>query len=482
VVTPVCFAALVAKILGGFSFTALRYSTLIFSFVGSLALYDLLRQLSMRRSSSMLAGFALLANPVFVYLSYTFMSDVSYYAVMSISLTLYVRGIRRDSAGYLLAGSVFAAAAYLARQLGVALPMGVTAYLIIRDRRVPWRACLLVSLFPFIVFLAHSHWLFNIHGAPWAFSLNAVDKSFKVLLRPDVVLTLGQRLIDGLIYIGLFTLPLLLAQIVNIARSWREHLPLVRLFAVWLTGMTIYAVLNLWLMDRTMPYLSNVINVAGIGTGLLVGGRVRVTPDWVFWITTVLAPIAGAAQGALWTRRLFRVRSESHKSGTAVVLASLFMSGILALNSYLYDEYLIVLIPAAAYLVLDVAPIRRAGWVLGAVACVPMLGYSLREVGNHMAWNNARWEVANRLVADGVPHVRISGGLEWAGWYEFEEGLPWAIANGKGRQLFAWKQWHPKDFFIASQAPPDFEVVHRAAYRSLLVPGEGAVYALRIPR
>lgn len=93
----VYWGALFARLFGGFSFTALRWSTFVFSFITSLALYALLRQLDLGAAAAWLGSLTLVVNPIFVYLSYTFMSDVFYIGLMLLSLAFYVRGIRRDA-------------------------------------------------------------------------------------------------------------------------------------------------------------------------------------------------------------------------------------------------------------------------------------------------------------------------------------------------------------------------------------------------
>ena len=81
----------------GFSFTALRLSTLVLGLIGVLATYGLLRE---ARASAWLALFGSLVlafSPIYFALSYTFMTDVPFTAVATASSWLLLRGLRRDS-------------------------------------------------------------------------------------------------------------------------------------------------------------------------------------------------------------------------------------------------------------------------------------------------------------------------------------------------------------------------------------------------
>ncbi len=64
--------------LAGFSFAALNASTFVLSLVAVLASYTLLRELGLDQGLSLLGAGVLLANPAFVLLSYSYMTDVPF--------------------------------------------------------------------------------------------------------------------------------------------------------------------------------------------------------------------------------------------------------------------------------------------------------------------------------------------------------------------------------------------------------------------
>ena len=85
-IPQIYWGAAFTHLVGNFSFVTLRLSTILFSLVTALALYDLLRQLDLPWIAALLGVLTLIANPLFLNLTYSFMTDVFYLGLMLISL------------------------------------------------------------------------------------------------------------------------------------------------------------------------------------------------------------------------------------------------------------------------------------------------------------------------------------------------------------------------------------------------------------
>jgi 4-amino-4-deoxy-L-arabinose transferase-like glycosyltransferase len=105
----------------GFSFTALRFSTLTLGAAGILAFYLLLREIGGNRSAALLGSLTLAANPLYFGLAHTFMTDVPVLALMITALWLLVRGVQREERSSLAAGILLALFAILIRQFALLL-------------------------------------------------------------------------------------------------------------------------------------------------------------------------------------------------------------------------------------------------------------------------------------------------------------------------------------------------------------------------
>lgn len=476
-VPQIYWGALFARIAGGFSFAALHWSTVVFGVIGCLALYDLLRQLDTQRSLALLGVFALIVNPLFVNLTYTFMTDVFYLGLMLLSLTLYARGIKAQSCKWLLAGSVLAAVAYLERQLGVVLPIAVAGAIVIHERRWPWRRLLAIGLAPVLTVVAHQLWLRYVTGMPWAMELVAVNGGLSFFRQPNVGWTIALRAAWSLLYLGLFTLPVSIARLMSGALS-HDLRRWLKWFGVWLVALTILVIVVAAVTGQSMPFLANIINRNGLGALTLAGERDVGLPAGLFWLITFLSPIAGAAQAAWWTGALIDRRALDGPQ-TALGLAGIGTAILSVVFVVFWDRYLLALMPMALVVSGRSAGLKRAGWIAGLMACGVMATYSLAGMNDYLAWNTARWAAGRQLVAQGVSPTALAGGIEWVGWYEFETALPWARAAGKGNELFGWTQMTPKKYQLAFTPLAGYQVIGAVAYSRWLSAQPDHIYILR---
>jgi 4-amino-4-deoxy-L-arabinose transferase-like glycosyltransferase len=92
----------------GFSFGTLRLSTLLLAGVASGALYFLLRELDASPRVALLGALTVAANPAFLLLASSFMTDVPFVAFTLLALLYYVRAINRDDPTLLWWGGVWA--------------------------------------------------------------------------------------------------------------------------------------------------------------------------------------------------------------------------------------------------------------------------------------------------------------------------------------------------------------------------------------
>lgn len=142
----------------GFSFSALRVSTVMLAWLGALALYGTLRELGRARSESLIATLVLIANPVFFLLSFSFMTDVPFVSVANIAFFFIVRAFSRRKPLELWFGCAFGVVAFFIRQIAIAIPGAVLLYVMFapsfRTRRYllpPIAASLVICLTPLLI-------------------------------------------------------------------------------------------------------------------------------------------------------------------------------------------------------------------------------------------------------------------------------------------------------------------------------------------
>ncbi|HUT35647.1 MAG TPA: glycosyltransferase family 39 protein [Planctomycetota bacterium] len=122
----------------GSSFSNLRILNLMVSAAGACGAYGVLAELGCGRRRSLLGALVLVANPLYVFFSYAWMTDVFSLAFMLLALWAYLVAFRRGGGWAAALAAFLALVAILDRQTMAMLPVGVLLYLVWRRRGAPW--------------------------------------------------------------------------------------------------------------------------------------------------------------------------------------------------------------------------------------------------------------------------------------------------------------------------------------------------------
>ena len=105
----------------GFSFTALRFSTLVLGWIGVVVTYLLFKEFNSHQKLALIGALLIAVNPLYFSLANTFMTDVPHYTVTILSLYFYVIGVRKKSLSIIIMAVFTALISFLIRQVTVAL-------------------------------------------------------------------------------------------------------------------------------------------------------------------------------------------------------------------------------------------------------------------------------------------------------------------------------------------------------------------------
>jgi 4-amino-4-deoxy-L-arabinose transferase-like glycosyltransferase len=415
-------------LLFGFSFTTLTAAILLMSAVGVALLYFLLREFNVEPRYA-LFGTALLAlNPAYVYLSYSFMTDVTFVTFTLAACLCYVRGLKADSAGWLLAGSLFAALSFLTRQLGLLFVPAALAYLW-WARRLHLRDALLMTAAPVVAAAAYFAWERQFPPSLMAAGQDAIIRY--ALGQPlEYLLTRLQTLSVVFSMLGLFLAPVVL-------RPRRPFL-----------AAGVFLVLGALLVSTRVargtmfPQNGSIIDNSGFNRG-----AIRAEPIWSEWVWSGLA-LVGAAIFALFAARLWEefrarlsTRTRLERAGDpSILLALLGVSYFLfstVVSPALFERYMLPILPLLVLFVLPrIAAMQNNGsasavptWRI--ILLVPFALFSLAGMADYRAYAGARWEAAEGLLREGIPPSQIDAGFEWIGWHLYDEGAKLVRAGDK---------------------------------------------------
>ncbi len=285
----------------GFSYTALRASTLVLGLVGVVGLYGLLRNCGAPRWIATMGALCMMANPIYLALSCSFMTDVPYIALTTLAVSVLVRGVAAEDALPVWLGLGLVLVAVFIRQTALAIFLGVLITSPLRRR--PVRAALVQGVLPILVAvlaLKSYEWgLRAIDQLPRDYYVcsEATMVGLRALAHLEIVIirVLSLRLSGLLMYVGLFTVPFSIM-------LWPRRLARLsscdRLIEVsWVAAWTVLSTGALGMAGATLPMFDHESYWIGaaIGPRFLIGYWPQPAPWALRLVITAIAAIGGAS-------------------------------------------------------------------------------------------------------------------------------------------------------------------------------------------
>lgn len=451
----------------GESYNVLRFSTLVLALVTLWATARCALEIGLPRWVAVVCSAVVLVNPIFLNLSYTFMTEVPFMAPFTLAGYFYIRALKDGGRRDVLLGGLFGVMAASSRQFGIIVGVavavtGLVLWVTRRRKFDPGRVALFL--------------------APWA-----VAGALYLLLphlseRPPAIVDSAQSTARALfqrtafdsgaalIYAGLFLLPLALGRLIHLAvrpRSWT----IAQWVALPVSSGLVLCCAILWTPYGArfprLPLLGNIMRNAGTGPLTLRDTYLMGMPwpfqlEPPFWI--LLTALCLVSVGVFLAdvvvplaKQLFAWRGGNVTQGAAAADGDHFVGeifllvwslGILLAPYHLvmagtFDRYLL---PAAPPLVvlcarsLRLATFKAAPVLLG-ILCLIVALPGLAAVQDYMAWNRARWQALDYLrVQLKAPPQIIDGGYEFNSAYTRHDVVKlWGARTG---------YWGPKGFWV----------------------------------
>jgi len=252
-----------SSLIFGFSFTTLRLSTLFLGLVVGIATYILLINFNVRRWIAVATSLAILFNPVFFPLSYTFMTDVPFAAWMILSYLCFISYLKEEKVIDYIGGILFSLLAIFCRQVGLFIPLAffVTVFFY---RRYTFRR-LFMAMLPLILGIA----LFFVFQLMLKKSGNMPalhDYQQKELVNlfhsQGLMLTIAKNVFVALLYLGLFLFPLFIIQWRTLLpKSFKQNIGYKIIFILFLIG----GIFLVYTKREFMPIRGNILARQGVG-------------------------------------------------------------------------------------------------------------------------------------------------------------------------------------------------------------------------
>jgi Dolichyl-phosphate-mannose-protein mannosyltransferase len=468
---------------GGCSFTVLRISTLLASFIGIIGIYLFVRELRQSRIFSLCAALTVTFNPIYFVLSYTFMTDVPF-AATAIWATLFLfRNLKTRAPRDLLLGTALALAATLSRQLGICISLAfcLTQLLARRSPGTKALSAMIPALICIGAMLTFIHWLRVTGRLPTLYGIQA-SGLIKSLTDVNVLIrNLANNAFVASVYIGLFLLPLLLLSPPPLLRTRppRGYLAV----GVGMLAMVAGVASRLQAgQPILMPISSNIVVDSGIGpltlrdTYLLNLNDVPVLPVGFWYTVTFLALIGGALLVARLIASILDTTAgllSKNDIGNCelyqlffFLCAGVYLLPLLA-SPAIFDRYLI---PAMIFFLLGIsatpadnsrpASAFRPILMLACAVIGAFSWFSVAGARDYLAWNRLRWTALQELTQRRhVPATEIDGGYEFNGLFLYDRNYD-VVARLNDTQKSYW--WvHNDTYLIGFGLVPGYEVIEQ---------------------
>ena len=478
----------------GFSFNALRCSTLVFSLAGVFAMYALIRHLRPSRTFAFICAVTLAFNPIFFALSNTFMTDVPFTTLVILSALFFVRYLQNEDHADLVLATVFTIAATLCRQLGLCLPLAFAMSFFLKQKRQ--KSSILPAVLPLIttscILVAFQLWLKLTGRLP---TINIQRGRLLTIISHPIRAPINVAYFGWamLMYLGWFLLPVLVLS----NERLKNRTPRARAFVRVILGLFIVASIVRFLIiphlsrfaefgvKTLMPVHNNILIPQGIGPASLHDTAILRLPNLpalptAFWLVVTILSIIGA--GMLLVK-IANLISDSVRPDTFaqtppqnVVPVFFLLVALIYLFPWLlsgfFDRYLLPITAfCAAFLAIYVAPVKapsRRRFVVAVGLIAGFWIFSVATTRDYLQWNRTRWKAIDDLLAQkDIKPKEVDGGFEYNGWYLYDT---FSLTN--------W--WIVNDTYTIAFGPMNgYEQVARYTYAHCLPPYEGQILVLK---
>ncbi len=418
IVLQVGWGYLFCQVWGGdFSFTWLRFSTLCLAALAVFLGCRFAKKVTGRRGVAQLLALSLLLNPLFLNLSFSFMTDVPFLALVLGSLFLFWQYFTEDRPFALAGAIVAAAAAFFVRQPGLLL-LPAFAVLLAAERRAWGRAAVLL-ISAFVLYLSWEQAVKPMLGIANNY-VPVGDRYLGALADEPVAffLDIFRRLVRSAIYLGFFSLPLL----PFLWRSFQQK-KLFRPVYLWpLLAGNLLLFFFLIRIGKTFPFGGNILYNWGLGPELLADvytfglANTPRLPAAVMLVLQFLSQLS-ASWLLLLLLRGYSSFSAAHRQliWLLVFFNALYLP-LMSITSF-FDRYLL---PCLASLFIALAPLLRVRRpVLAYLPLLLMSLFSILATHDYLSWNRARAQAFRFLQNQGVTIRQMDAGYEYNGFYNY---------------------------------------------------------------
>ncbi len=454
----------------GLGYVSLYWAVILLGAAGGMLFYVLARRCDAAPASALPATALLIVNPCYLFLSFSFMSDVPFVVLLIAAHLMFAAAPQGRMNARLWACAALLVLAFMVRPFALAAVVGCAIVIMfVRGPDASVRAAAR-QLLPFLVATAVCVllwlWLTAVMPTPWMLALRASRLNYLYTVSIRTYFT--DALVAPLLYLGLVLSPMALPQLIS--SRWRRGIAIAAGLAV--------VILPLLLTDPGAKSIPELSCCGGWDNVMVLRGPLR------FAWTNLPLRLAVLALSILGISGLVLAATEIKAANAGflavIVSAAIYWAGTVPLWLY-NDRYYLVMLPAGC-LLLAIAPRPRA--IAARAVTVAMLAamgwFAAAGVYDQQRGLNAVIAARDALIKQGIPRSAIDAGYPLNGSDLYRDPAPGhqeTFALEAGIPLITSSELKP--YTIAVAPLPGGAILKRFQWPGVLGLGHRTLYLLK---
>lgn len=487
-VTHIYWGALFCKILG-FSMLSLRISILVMGLMGLIATLLLFKEFVEDYFFIMLGTLLLFFNPTYFMHSYTFMTDITYYALIMWACLYFVKYLKNEKNTSLITANIICIFAVLTRDVALFVPFAFSISLLLKNgfSRKAIIACLVTITLALLTYFGYRWWLVNVHTLPASidFSRNRMLKVFTQSFSWFLVVYLKNTFFS-LVFLGIFFLPIVIISLLRLVKDLKEKNR--RIFIYTIFTFSVIASVCLYLVPKLLPqtyqYTFSAVFLyyfwfPDIHYPSL--NSVYILPGYITNTLLVTGIFSGLAILAMFLYKLFRIIIEWREKN---ILQRDYLSVFIYLNILFYflpvlsqgfiSRYLLFILPLVMLAIFRAGKseikLNRTSFAFILLFIAALSYYTIASTHDLLSFSTARAKAIEYLTKEKkIPETKIDGGFEWNAWYFYNYTY----------KPPGWRNWWyviDDEYVVTWGEIPKFSLVGKVPYSRWLPPGRTDFY------
>lgn len=469
----VVYGALWSRLFGA-GYASLDLSVAVLGAAGAVLFYALSRSCGAQRGSALLATGLLVANPCYLFLSFSFMTEVPFLALLMAGYWAFAAAGQRSETRRLWACAALTVLAFLVRPFALAAIAGYICAVLIfghagEGEAGAGRARRLKLAAPFVAALALCAiawiWATVLKPEPWMLQRSVGRLAY--LFRVPAATYIGAGVLGPMLYLGVVMSPLTLVRLPG--RRWRQGLAL--------GGALLGAALLCGWLSRGLQETPELSCFGGWRNALVLRG---LSPrfSWSGWARGPVLVLASLGSAGLILAAAGLRKRITRASAAVLLTAGFYWCGSIPLWLF-NDRYYLVLVPAACLLLALSPPPGRAlrAAAIGGLAVLGLV--SMVGVYDQQRGLEAVLAAMNSLERQGVPRADIDAGYPLNGGDFFRYSAAGACCEERTPQVPMVTSSRMLNYAITAAPIGGTRVVSRLSWPGTFGFGRRTLYVVR---